>query len=517
MKNLLYFLFLGLLITGCEKQLDIQNPNSKSIELYWKTADDAHLGVNAIYNSLIQDGTYMRMFPALTDVRGDDFTGDSPWGDLVQTGTFSIPSNSGPVQWIWATHYQVVWRANQVIVNVPGITMDEDQKKRILGQAHFLRGLALFNLANTYKVIPVPLELPVDKTKYNTPTATEEVLWKQIFDDFKAAKESLPVSYSGLAGPDGAQIGRATKGAATGMLGKAYLYRKLWSDAAAEFNELINGAQAGKYALVADYRDNFKEINENNAESLFEIQFGQPDAVGGTIMNYGGEPNANWKQVSSTGRTYAMDGHGYSDFLPTRWIYNEFKTEKTVDGKSDPRLLATIASYESADNSTTVYGGAWPFAENMIYPRKYTHDGLNWAGNDDQENSGINYRVLRYADVLLMYAEALNEGQQTTQAYSYIQQVRTRAKLPDLAIVKPGMSQQQMRDQIAHERALEFSIESIRINDIIRWGWLYDAAKLAELKSHDPDFNTWIPGKEYLPIPLSELNINPNLLRNPAN
>ena len=147
MKKILCYIILGLLLTGCKKQLDIQNPNSKTIDLYWKTADDAHLGVNAVYNSLIQDGTYMRMFPALTDVRGDDFTGDSPWGDLVQVGKFSIPSSSGPVQWIWATHYQMIWRANQVIINVPAIVMDEEQKKRIIGQAHFLRGLALFNLA----------------------------------------------------------------------------------------------------------------------------------------------------------------------------------------------------------------------------------------------------------------------------------------------------------------------------------------------------------------------------------
>jgi hypothetical protein len=517
MKKIFCYIFLGLLLTGCGKELDIQNPNSKGIELYWKTGDDAQLGVNAIYNSMIQDGTYMRMYPALTDSRGDDFGGDSPWTDLVQVGNFTIPSNSGPVLWVWSTHYQMVWRANQVIVNVPGITMDENLKKRILGQAHFLRGLALFNLANTFKMIPVPLELPTDKTKYKTPTATDEMLWNQIYADFTAAKDALPLSYAGITGPDAGQIGRATKGAATGMLGKAYLYKKRWTEAAAQFNELISGAQQGRYSLMPDYRDNFKEVNENNAESLFEVQFGQPDAVGGTVMNYGGEPNANWKQVSSTGRTYAMDGFGYSDFLPTRWIYNEFKAERTTDGKSDPRLLATIASNEAADGSTTVYGTAWPFAQDMIYPRKYTHDGLNWPGNDDQENSGINYRILRYADVLLMYAEAQNELGNTADAYRYIQQVRTRAKLPDLATTKPGMTQAQMRDQLGHERALEFSVESNRINDIIRWGWLYDAAKLAELRAHDRDFISWSPGKEYLPIPLSELNVNANLQRNPAN
>lgn len=516
MKKIFYYISLSLLATGCDKKLDLVNPNVPTIEVYWRNANDALAGTNAIYNSLIQDGTYMRMYPALNDGRGDDFYGDSPWGDLVQIGSFIIPTTSGPVAWVWGAHYQMVWRANQVLANVPGITMDEELKKRLLGQAYFLRGLAYFNLACMYKIVPVVTTPPPSSADFYPATATEEVLWKQITDDFKAAKDRLPNTYQGISGPDAGHIGRATKGAAAGMLGKAYLYRKNWQEAANEFQPIIAGTY-GTYSLMADYRDNFKEINENNAESLFEVQFGQPDQVGGTVMNYGGEPNANWKQVSSTGRTYAQDGYGYSDFLPSRWIYNEYKLEKTIDGKSDPRLLATIASYEPADNSTTVYGNAWPHAQTAIYPRKYTHDGLNWPGNDDQENSGINYRVLRFADILLMHAEALNELDRTAEAYPFIQRVRTRAKLPDLATAKPGLSKPQMRDQLAHERALEFAIESIRINDIIRWGWLYDAAKLAELKTHDNDFNTWRAGKEYLPIPQAELDVNVNLKPNPAN
>ncbi|RXK86657.1 RagB/SusD family nutrient uptake outer membrane protein [Filimonas effusa] len=516
MKKFLYYIPLALMAGSCNKQLDLVNPNVPTITVYWRDAADAMAGTTAIYNSLIQDGTYMRMYPALNDGRGDDFYGDSPWGDLVQVGSFVIPTTSGPIAWVWGAHYQLVWRSNQVLENVPKITMDEALKTRLLGQAHFLRGLAYFNLACMYKIVPVITAPPASSTEFYPATAKEDVLWKQITDDFAAAKEMLPVTYAGLSGPDAGQTGRATRGAAAGMLGKAYLYRKNWQEAANEFQKIING-DYGTYSLMADYRDNFKEINENNAESLFEVQFGQPDQVGGTVMNYGGEPNANWKQVSSTGRTYAMDGYGYSDFLPSRWIYNEYKKEKTTDGKSDPRLLATIASYEPDDNSTQVYGRAWPHAQTAIYPRKYTHDGLNWPGNDDQENSGINYRVLRFADVLLMHAEALNELNRTAEAYPFIQRVRTRAKLPDLATVRPGMTQVQMRDQLAHERALEFAIESIRINDIIRWGWLYDAGKLAELKTHDNDFNTWKAGKEYLPIPQGELDTNPNLSPNPAN
>jgi hypothetical protein len=117
----------------------------------------------------------------------------------------------------------------------------------------------------------------------------------------------------------------------------------------------------------------------------------------------------------------------------------------------------------------------------------------------------------------MMYGEVLNELNRTAEAYPYIQQVRSRAHLADLAVVKPNMTQAQMRDQIAHERALEFAIEGQRINDLIRWGWFYDAGKLAELKTHDVDFNTYQPGNEYLPIPQQELDVNKNLLPNSAN
>jgi hypothetical protein len=111
----------------------------------------------------------------------------------------------------------------------------------------------------------------------------------------------------------------------------------------------------------------------------------------------------------------------------------------------------------------------------------------------------------------------LNELNRTAEAYPFIQQVRTRASLPDLAVVKPNMTQVQMRDQLAHERALEFAIEGQRINDLIRWGWFSDPAKLALLKTHDTDFNTYTTGNEWLPIPQQELDVNRNLLPNPAN
>ena len=516
MKKIIYPLIaFCFLASGCDKKLDQTNPNSLTTAEYWKTGNQAFAGVTAIYNALINDGSYMRSFPGLTDSRGDDFTGDSPWLDLVLTGQFIIPTNSAPVFWIWRDLYLVVTRANQVIYYVNQYdesVLPKDQKERILGQAYFLRGLAYYNLATTFKIVPVITEPALDKAQYYAATSTEQEVWNQVFTDLQTAESKLPKSYANVTGPDQGQIGRATQGAAAGLLGKAYLYKKDYAKAGAQFEKFITGELKGVYGLQADYRNNFKDINENNSESLFEVQFQEGT---GTDFNWTGEPSTAWKQVTAVSVTYAMEGAGFSDYLPTRWIYNEFKKEKTVDGKDDPRLFATIASYEPQANATTAYGRPWFNPIDRIYPRKYTNDGLGRPFETPE--SGINYRILRYADILLMYAEVLNETGRTAQAYAFIQQVRNRANLPDLAVVRPGMNQVQMRDQIAHERALEFSIEGQRINDIIRWGWLYNATKLAELKSHDADFNTWAPGNEYLPIPQQELDVNKNLAPNPAN
>jgi starch-binding outer membrane protein, SusD/RagB family len=529
MKKIIYFFIGFCLITGgCDKKLDLSNPDSLTTKDYWKTKDQAFAGSTAIYNALIVDGTYMRSFPGLTDSRGDDFTGDSPWLDLVLTGQFIIPTTSDPVFWIWRDFYLAINRANQVIYYVSQYdesVLTADQKNRIVGQAYFLRGLAYYNLATTFKIVPVITTPVKDQNDFFSPTATEEVLWNQIYSDLQAAETNLPISYDNVDGPDKGQKGRATKGAAAGLLGKAYLYKKDYAKAGAQFEKFFTGALKGVYSLVPNYRDNFKDVNENNSESLFEVQFAEG---AGTDFNWTSDPTTSWKQVTAVSVTYGMEGAGFSDYLPTRWIYNEFKKEKTIEGKSDPRLLATIASYEPDDNSVMAYGQPWVAflkahingitdqqAEDKIYPRKYTNDGLGRAFETPE--SGINYRVLRYSDILLMYAEVLNELNRTAEAYPYIQQVRTRAHLADLATVKPNMTQAQMRDQLGHERVLEFAIEGQRINDIIRWGWLYDPAKLAELKTHDIDFNTWTPGNEYLPVPQQELDVNKNLLPNPAN
>lgn len=532
MRKILYAVIALLVLESCDKKLDLTNPNYPTSATFWKTSDHAFAAVNSIYNSLTLDGTYNRSFPGLQDSRGEDIKGDSPWGDLVATGQFVIPNSSDPVMWIWRDFYLTIGRANQVIENVSlyeEADLDTDAKNRILGQALFLRALSYFNLIINYEKIPLVTKPPVGKADYYPATAAPEDVWNQIFEDLKLAEEYLPFDYMNVVGPDKEEpgkknVGRATKGSAAGLLGKAYVYQKKWDLAEKQLAKFVlaGGIFNGKYSLMTNFRDNFDNATENNAESLFEIQF---DSKFGSDGNWTGEPNANWRQFAAFSVTYAPRGFsaggvqygGYKDYIPTAYLRNQFKSETTVDGKSDPRLLSTIVSYEPADNSTKVYGIEWPYGQQEMFLRKYTHDGLAFTGPETFETGDINYRVLRYADILLLYAETLNELGRTADAYPYIQQVRNRAKLKNLATVKPGMLKEDMKDQIAHERLLEFSVEGQRIHDLIRWGWFYDAGKLAQLKAADSDFDTWKPGKEYLPIPLFELNANTSLSPNSAN
>ena len=118
MKKFKYYIAASLLLAGCEKKLDITNPNLSTVPTFWQTEAQAFAGVTSVYNALITDGSYQRSFPGLSDSRGDDFTGNSPWADLELTGKFTIPTTSAPVEWIWRDFYMMIFRANQVIINV---------------------------------------------------------------------------------------------------------------------------------------------------------------------------------------------------------------------------------------------------------------------------------------------------------------------------------------------------------------------------------------------------------------
>jgi tetratricopeptide (TPR) repeat protein len=498
---------------GCNKQLDQVNPNEQTSASFWQTTDDAMKGVNAAYGSLIIDGTYMRFTPMLLDLRGDDARSNSPWDVIYNTGKFALgTANGAGYGWAYGSYYEGVSRANQVLDNVPNIDMDPELKNRIIGQAYFLRGLCFFHLVNMFGNVALPTTSPKSTAEFFSEQKTQEEGWAQVISDFSEAENLLPVTYASVTGPDKDQKGRATKGAAMAYLGKAYLFTKQYAEAAAKFKSVID---LGIYDLVPNYRDNFTEANENNVESVFEVQFSRE--AGGKDLGWGGAPASGWGKTSARAITYAPRGFGWTDVQPTWALFNDFLKEKTASNEDDPRLVATMFYNKPG---LRLYGRLFSevYANNAqdlndLFVRKYQNDD-NGRADEFDWRSGINERIMRYADVLMMYAEALNELGRTDEAYPLIQRVRARVGMADLATVKPGMTQAQMRDQIAHERMLEFALEGHRFDDIRRWGWLSNPAKLAELKARDPEFNSYTAGRELFPIPQIDIDNNPGWVQN---
>jgi hypothetical protein len=256
-------LLLAAATAACA-DLNLTDPNRPTTDTFWRTAADAIAGVNAAYNGLQNNGTYGRWLVFATDLRSDIGMIQSPWTDLSNFTKFTFTSYDFEVnREIWQHHYQTIFRANQVIARVPDIPMDPALRDRIVGEAKFIRALLYYNLVVLYGNVPLITTPPEPTDRPATVGPTE--LWAQIEQDLTEARAVLPRSYSG------ADVGRATWGAATALLGKAHLQQREWSEAAAALQAVID---SGPYDLMPNYADNFTDRFENNVESVFEVQFG---------------------------------------------------------------------------------------------------------------------------------------------------------------------------------------------------------------------------------------------------
>ncbi len=502
---------VSLTAMSCKKDFDEANPNQATISSFWKTSDDAVQGVNAIY-SVFHRGYagFSRAMYFHGMLKSDEGYGSGGDGGLNTLMSFTMnDANFGLTADTWDNLYVGVYRANQVIANVPNIDMDADLKKRLIGEAKFLRGLFYFHLTLYFGRPPLVLE-PSQPTLQPRNATTEEA-WAQVAKDFTEAAADLPSNYGS------ADLGRATKGAAYAFLGKTYLQQKKYAEAATAFAWLVTGPGASTYGLMPNYRDNFLITSENNRESVFEIQHARKDDENGDDdIN----PAIRMNTGASIAKFYGPGGGrgpevGYQDGAARRWVVNEFYQEKTTTGERDPRLAATFL-YDSTDiggpTVTDVYGQSWEsrygLGNSTVFYRKLLND--HWR-NTETFNSPNNYRMIRYADVLLMYAEALNGQGQMTTAYQYVDAVRERAGLKKLSEVMPGLSQAALLQQLKHERITELSGEAWRFADLARWGDLSPA-----LQSRDAEFANFVVGKhEYYPIPRRDIDLNPNLTQNP--
>jgi len=473
-------------IYSCKK-LD-ENPSSVIVaSQFYKTASDASSAVNAVYSTLNSDAAgdfplYGRQLNLLTENASDNqvYSPSNTNPDVRAMGTVTYISSNSRVQKVWQQLYYGINRANIAIDNIPSVQMDTTVRARLIRESKFIRGLLYFNLVRLYGAVPLILHNPttIDPTKLLVGRTPVDSIYLQIVSDLKEAT-NLPKSYSG------ADLGRATGGAAHTLLAKVYLTRQDWTNALAQLNIVINGGYG--YALFPNYYDAFQKATKNGKEHIFSAQFET------NLGAVGSEQYLSLSFTSFNTQTWPIDVPADSS------VYKLFSA-------TDTRRAVTFYSsvYNAATGQTVVFNNPY-----VPYFNKFVDYSLTPLTT--QAQSGINYPVLRYADVLLMYAEAQNElnGGPTSDAYTAINQVRTRANVPDLTT---GLSQAAFRDSLFLERRKEFIQEGHRWFDLVRQGGtvLVDALHTNPAKSAASSKNTLFP------IPLVEIQLNPKLTQNPG-
>ncbi|MGV3503696.1 MAG: RagB/SusD family nutrient uptake outer membrane protein [Adhaeribacter sp.] len=508
MKRYIYKMMCVLVLLGavsCEDELlNIDNPNTLTEGQFWKTESDAQKGINSVYHMFYQPGGFSRWVSFRLDLTSDEGYSISPWVELADWTRFQYVNynfwegNSNT----WRDFYKAIFRTNQVLDYVPNIEFaDQSKKDLILAQAHFLRGFYYYYAAILWE--NVPLVLKASKPDDLPEQQQLADVWRQVEEDLTQAAQVLPVQW------DNANVGRPTKGAAMAFLAKAHMQQRDWASAKTALDYFFTGEGKDQYDLIADYEENFRHTNENNIESVFEIQFSDANKTG-----EGNGPNSN--MGNNRGQFFAPRGIGWSDGQARTWIIDEFKSERTLDGKLDERLRYTLFYPQlEADFGDKVFGRSWEWGANEAFFRKYERD---YYRNNEDYYSQVNVRLVRYADILLLYAEVLNELGQTALAYPHVDRVRARVNLRPLALAYPliGLDKDAFRERLKMERAKELFSESVRWPDLKRWGDLETDAKVDAVAQRDPDFNNFEVGKHIrLPLPANEVLNNPNLKQNP--
>ena len=482
-----------VLVTSCESFLDPSPTDVLTPENFYRTSSDAVAATNAVYEST--KWSYWLGFWYISDIATDDIMAGPRFGaDGHRMSDYVFNSTEWPMGDMWGSAYWIINRANIVLDRVPGITMDPPLRDRLLNEARFLRANAYFNLVRSFGDVPL-LEHEVkslDALRVSRAPAAD--VFALIVSDLQQGMAGLPLSYSS------SDVGRVTSGAAQAMLAKVYLTRQDWANAAQTAGQLI---ATGRYALLPNWKDCFKIATKiTNSESIFEINYdGLLDPGAGSVHTLfslpsgfpGGAAYGLMTVAPSLARLFAASDK--------RGLGGTFITSPYVDALGD--------TAKWTDPPATLGPAFLKYLDQTDLQNMHQRD---WAR---QSNDWI---VLRYADVLLMYAEAVNEGGAPVAAMTARQAlnaVRTRAGIDSV----PGLSTAAFRDSVWLERRREFLFEGQRWFDLSRWGVLNSVitAKTTELGTISPG-ETTVHGapSNLLPLPQGELSKNPNLTQNPG-
>jgi hypothetical protein len=475
---------------GCDNFLDPRPDDVLAPENFYQSAQDAVSAVNAVY---AQTQWVYFYYWYQSDIATDDVLATPNFGtDGHQLASYTFDSTLWSLDNQWSNAYITINRANIALAHVPSITMDPVMRDRVLGEAKYLRALMYFELVRMFGDVPLIDHEVASVEEAQAPRAPAAEVYDLIESDLQSAIATLPASYSGT------DLGRATSGAARALLAKVYLTQGDWNNAAKYAGEVI---MSGHYSLNPDYRTNFRIASENtNPESIFEIQYGAPEQTAGVV---GSVQSLFTLPAGFPGG----DGYGLMEV--------------------SPELIALYAPGDQRGAGATYF--APPYTDALGRTTSWSVPGgpafHKWLDEDNAKNMTArawqqmpnNWIVLRYADVLLMYAEAVNEGGAATAgtAEAALNQVRMRAGIGSLN----GLAQPALRDSIRVERRRELAFEGQRWFDLSRWGIL-DAtiqAKTELMQSIQPG-ETTVHGvsSNLFPIPETQINSNDKLTQNPG-
>lgn len=468
------YIFLATFSSCKDNLLDTTPYGQVTSQQYWRNGDDVVAATNAIYAPLLDEDGFAHTEYTF-DNCSDDMNRAGDHSDETPLEMFTFDASNSHILATWKTKYEVISRANALLINAPKVTMDETLRNRSMGEAYFLRGFIYWRLSLIYGEVPILLEDDALNLNFNKPKSTLAEVRAQAEADFTKAASLLPVSNSD------ADAGRVTQGSAYGFLAKLYVYEELWAKA---IEASLKVTANPVYALASDFNKNFELVTENNPEILFSLQY----ETGWTTDN----SPAFYHTPQSFG------GWGFHE--PIDDLVKEFET-------GDPRKSYSI--FSPGDEVDRNGAGKEKFTAEMTRVTGYAFKKYTQFAENGDMSQSLNAPLLRTSDVYLLASEAKIRSGANGDAELNV--VRKRAGLT--AITNATMK------NIMHERRVELAGENERHQDLMRW----DKAGLIDISAHykiargpyKPSRNFVKPKHYYFPLPQREVDLsNGTLVQN---
>ncbi|MEX1211431.1 MAG: RagB/SusD family nutrient uptake outer membrane protein [Balneolaceae bacterium] len=471
--KLLFPLLLLLILSACDDDFLVKAPHDAiSEDGYYNSEDRAISAINAVYATLGNADLYEDWMVRILEVPSDDVVLARSTG--LEYNNWSFTAADGILFRVYGRLYEGIYRANVVLERVPGIDdMDAADKERILGEAKFLRAMFYHHLTAFWGEVPLITSVVESPEDALIAKSSRNAIYDQMVSDLEDAAAALPEP------ANVGEVGRATRYAAMTLLGKVHLYHENYEDAEVWLGRVIDSEE---YRLIDDFSQIIHVDNENNAESIFELQFENPPP-GGI-----GTRRMNWNLVQPVGAGHQMA----SESIVNAFEAGDPRLEFTIYRDGDDFCPSCDPEFHTFDSGLSATGYA---IKKGMYPARNT------------QNQDPNQPILRYADVLLMYAEAANELDMLGEARDALNEVRARpsVNMPARTVLDTG-NKEDMFDAIVHERRVELAFEHQRFFDLRRWGL---ATQYLGPFGYEESRHRWFP------LPQNEVDTNPELVQIP--